>query len=710
MLRYLAHCPKHFSTVSIVSPSITVPIFESLYEISKAGHSVKIPRIVMIGNQSSGKTSLLEAMCSINNLFEKRAGLATKRPMFIYLNKIGEGEGDFVKIGRMGEKITNMSKARIRISEENNIDGISDEPLDVAIYSPNITHSCNLIDLPGFISTVRQGQDEGLPGKIKRINEKYIGDDGNLKLIVMSATEDVALSLGLMEIKKAQQLHNSLGVFTKIDLITNDHVGTAHLEELLTDKSYTSFKCVGVKLRSTADITAGMTIPEMIKSEDGFISKYFNGRTDLKLGLNVLMKDISDEQIRRISHELPEIRHQLATMIENKRHGNTILDRLAQANDMSDISKELDRIITEIHPESDLRIELERKINNKIKEYVKSFISQNKHNIVGGMGTIRFNTGTDSAIPLNFVRTLRESTNSITSDPDLFSRNMMYGLCKADVQNEELARLRIDNFHELLSSPFIRLEKVSSHNKVTFIRSVQKIIDEMIVSKFSENVVNIVLNEIKDHILQKGDKSDDLDDIGRIFFVHIFEKICERANQDDLKRAITRMIIRERRLNIDYSKLTEKLYLLLKDRMGDISSRSSVFSHDKFPISVELYGGYMFTAYTQCLIDEISKDCYRLTSENLLDPIITNAIKYSLDTVSKKDFTGEQEVIKTQIDKLLKQLEILDAVISKTHEQDHEQDHEQEQIQERPHRTNGRTNKNNKNDTRKENLTLNKLH
>lgn len=679
---------RKLSSSPIISPSFTNPIFDSLYEIRRSGYDVQIPRIVMTGNQSSGKTSLLEAMCSINNLFEKKAGLATKRPMYIYLNKIAEGEADYVKIGTLGEKITNMDKARLRISEENNIDGISEVPLDVAIYSPNISYSCNLIDLPGFISTVKQGQDEGLPAKIKKINEKYVIDDANLKLIVMSSTEDVALSLALKEIKKSYQLHNSIGVFTKIDLVTNDHIGTKQLEDLLLDKSYTTFKCVGVKLRSTADINEGVNIPQMIRNEETFIEKFkLNQNPEIKIGINTLMKDISDEQIKRISHRLPEIRDQLSAMIEKKRHGNSVLDRLIQTNDMSAISEELDRIITEIHPESDLRIELEKKIYNKVNEYVSSFVSNNKLS-QNGYKLLESTGRQTDVLPLDSVRYCLKSTVQTNlgtsagvnshgtllevSDADAVMKNLIYGLCKADVESSELDRIRVSNFNKGLIVPFYKLEKNSGYNKSKFIKDIQKVIANMVSSKFSENIVNIVLGEIKEHILQKNGN---VDDIGKVFFVHIFDKICQRANQDELKRAITRMIIRERRLNVDYPKLIYKMHEILRANGQDsnIEKMTGFFGSEKFPLVIEMYGPLMYSAYLQCLSDEVSKDAYRLTAENLLDPIITNAIKYSLDTVAKKDFTSEQETIKKQIDKLTSQLGTLDVIIKDTEKKKNEQ-------------------------------------
>ncbi len=69
------------------------------------------------------------------------------------------------------------------------------------------------------------------------------------------------------------------------------------------------------------------------------------------------------------------------------------------------------------------------------------------------------------------------------------------------------------------------------------------------------------------------------------------------------------------------------------------------------------------------LADQVSNDSYRLTAEKLLDPIITNAIKYSLDTVSKKDFSAEQKAVQDQINKLIKQLDNLDGVITEVDKQ-----------------------------------------
>lgn len=676
--------PRHLSQM-VAPPTISNPIIESMYDLARTGSNVNFPRIVMIGNQSSGKTSAVEAMCGINNLFPKKAGLATQRPVHLYFNKIQDGEADYVKIGDLGEKISSMERAQLRISEENKIGGtISSKPLEVAIYSSRILQSCTVVDLPGYISTVKNTEDDQLPEKIRQINEPYISDSNNLKVIVFSATEDVALSLGLKEVKRLGQLHNALGVFTKIDLVTNDQIGTKQLETILTDNSYTPFQCIGVKLRSTADMEKGMDITAMLKAEQEFIQHYnIKSNPKIKVGVDVVMKDIANEQIKRIYDRLPEIRAQLIAMIEKKRYGNSVLDRLVATADMTVISEELDRIITEIHPESDLRIELEKKIANKINSYIKTFFETEvkiSDDMKASLRVLQKTPNFSDQINLSSVRGSMV-TNYSHIDAQILSKHLSYGLCKADVEANELDRIRISNLNDSLIVAFYKLEKVSSYTKTQFVKNIQKVILNMVLTRFSENIVNIVLNEIKEHILKSDESSDDL---GKVFFVHIFDKICERANQDELKRAITRMIIREKRLEFDYPKLILKMHEVLEQSGTHIDIKKAVglFGTENFPMGIEMYGPLMFKGYMAHLADQVSNDSYRLTAENLLDPIITNAIKYSLDTVSKKDFTAEQKAVQDQINKFSKQLDNLDDVIrevDKQKEQEAEQKKKAEQ-------------------------------
>ena len=46
-------------------------IFRILNDLSHSGYSIKYPYITIVGNQSGGKTSLVEGLCGIDNFFLK---------------------------------------------------------------------------------------------------------------------------------------------------------------------------------------------------------------------------------------------------------------------------------------------------------------------------------------------------------------------------------------------------------------------------------------------------------------------------------------------------------------------------------------------------------------------------------------------------------------------------------------------------------------
>ena len=220
----------------IITVSQQSALFETLSSVSKFGVNLEYPRIVSVGNQSSGKSSLTEAAIGLNDLFLKKAGMATRRPTFITLVQSRDGD-DFIKIGAIGEKIYDVARARQRLFEENDGD-VTDKPLEIIISSANIQKPCMFVDLPGFITATKSDEDSSLPKKIREICLPYITKDENIKMVVMSATEDPALSYALKLVKKHNQMDNSFAVFTKIDMITNERLKAAPLLSLLRDDSY----------------------------------------------------------------------------------------------------------------------------------------------------------------------------------------------------------------------------------------------------------------------------------------------------------------------------------------------------------------------------------------------------------------------------------------------------------------------------------------
>src|SRR5439155_22846663 len=86
------------------------------------GKSLTYPQIGVFGQQSSGKTSLIEALVGMD-IFYKSHGMATRRPHDI--TTIRTKEGSWVEFNN-GEKLFDLEKIRKRLYEENMaVDGIS---------------------------------------------------------------------------------------------------------------------------------------------------------------------------------------------------------------------------------------------------------------------------------------------------------------------------------------------------------------------------------------------------------------------------------------------------------------------------------------------------------------------------------------------------------------------------------------------------------
>ena len=160
-----------------------------------------------------------------------------------FLHKKGERFHDFAKIRKEIEEQT----VRIAGYDKN----ISDEPISLTIYSPNVV-DLTLVDLPGITKVPVKGQPHDIEDQIKRITYRYINQPNALILALTAANTDLANSDAL---KMAREVdpdgERTIGVVTKIDLMDQ---GTDALD-LLQGKIYPlKLGYYGVKCRSQRQI------------------------------------------------------------------------------------------------------------------------------------------------------------------------------------------------------------------------------------------------------------------------------------------------------------------------------------------------------------------------------------------------------------------------------------------------------------------------
>ncbi|KAH8100160.1 P-loop containing nucleoside triphosphate hydrolase protein [Cristinia sonorae] len=195
--------------------------------------ALKLPSIVVIGSQSSGKSSVLEAIVG-HEFLPKGNNMVTRRPIELTLihtpstgGKDPEEYGEFPALG-LG-KISDFSQIQKTLTDLNLAvpasEAVSNEPIDLRIYSPRVP-DLTLIDLPGYIQIASLDQPETLKDKIASLCERYIREP-NIILAVCAADVDLANSPALRASRKVDPLGlRTIGVITKMDLVPPEQGAT----------------------------------------------------------------------------------------------------------------------------------------------------------------------------------------------------------------------------------------------------------------------------------------------------------------------------------------------------------------------------------------------------------------------------------------------------------------------------------------------------
>lgn len=206
-----------------------------LQKVGQSG-SLTLPSIVVIGSQSSGKSSVLEAIVG-HEFLPKGSNMVTRRPIELTLVNTPESTEEYGEFPDLGlRRITDFSSIQRTLTELNlavpDSECVSDDPIHLTVYSPNVP-DLSLIDLPGYIQVVGQNQPLQLKQKISELCDKYI-QPPNVILAISAADVDLANSTALRASRRVDPRgERTIGVVTKMDLV--DPVRGA---AILNDKQY----------------------------------------------------------------------------------------------------------------------------------------------------------------------------------------------------------------------------------------------------------------------------------------------------------------------------------------------------------------------------------------------------------------------------------------------------------------------------------------
>ncbi|CAJ0924711.1 unnamed protein product, partial [Mesorhabditis belari] len=257
---------------------------------------IQLPQIVIVGAQSAGKSSVIEAIVG-RDFLPRGTGIVTRRPLILQLCHIA-AEDEEKREGREGDW-AQFEHTNAKIFED--FEGIDDKPISLRIFSdrfPNLT----LVDLPGMTKIPVGDQPLDIEQQILKMIMHYINNPNSIILAVTPANQDFATSEPMKMAKEVDpEGERTLAVLTKLDLMDR---GTNALDILSGQLVDVKLGIVGVVNRSQADIMAEKPMDEALQAEEAFFQKEYpnfaktQGTRYLSVRLNVV------NGIRKAAHGL----------------------------------------------------------------------------------------------------------------------------------------------------------------------------------------------------------------------------------------------------------------------------------------------------------------------------------------------------------------------------------------------------------------------
>lgn len=275
---------------------------------------IDLPQIIVVGSQSSGKSSVLECLVG-KDFLPRGSGIITRRPLILQLvNTKTDNNLEWGEFLHKKEKFYdfNLIKEEI-IKETERITGknkqISSTPINLTIYSPNVLN-LTLIDLPGLTKVPVGDQPKNIETQIRNMVLQFISNPKAIILAISAANVDIANSDAL-KVARDVDPHGqrTIGVLTKLDLMDK---GTDAMDILLGNVYPLRLGFIGVVNRSQEDINANITIQESLEKEKAFFESHPKySLIKNKCGYPYLANTLNNLLMNHVRECLPDLKRQL---------------------------------------------------------------------------------------------------------------------------------------------------------------------------------------------------------------------------------------------------------------------------------------------------------------------------------------------------------------------------------------------------------------
>lgn len=292
-------------------------------------HDINLPQIVVVGTQTSGKSSVLESLVG-KSFLPRGTGIVTRAPLVLQMIRYSNRDRD-----EMVKKTENrtLSEWAIFLDKPDEIfvdfDAVRDEierrTVQMAGNNKDITHEqivlklytrlydLTFVDLPGMTMAPIGDQPRAIDNRIPEIILQYVKQPNSIILAIVSANADPSTSDSLKIARKMDPNGTrTIVVVTKLDLVDkNTFQETVNF--LCGQKNPVKLGVIGVINRSQEDINRQKSIKETLRSEREFLKANYP-EIYKRHGNRALASHLQRILINHIKETYPVLKKQLNDM------------------------------------------------------------------------------------------------------------------------------------------------------------------------------------------------------------------------------------------------------------------------------------------------------------------------------------------------------------------------------------------------------------
>ncbi|KAL9093612.1 MAG: hypothetical protein Q9159_000141 [Coniocarpon cinnabarinum] len=329
------------SSINVNDPSLITLVnkLQDVFTTVGVQNPIDLPQIAVVGSQSSGKSSVLENIVG-RDFLPRGTGIVTRRPLILQLinraplpktqsNGVPDGLrstdkeanieewGEFLHVP--GQKFYDFNKIRDEIVKETDSktgknQGISPQPINLRIYSPNVL-TLTLVDLPGLTKVPVGDQPRDIERQIREMVLKQITKPNAIILAVTAANTDLANSDGLKLAREVDpEGQRTIGVLTKVDLMDE---GTDVVDILAGRIVPLRLGYVPVVNRGQRDIENKKAISSALDAERSFFENHRAYRNKASYcGTPYLARKLNLILMMHIKQTLPDIKARISSSLQ----------------------------------------------------------------------------------------------------------------------------------------------------------------------------------------------------------------------------------------------------------------------------------------------------------------------------------------------------------------------------------------------------------